>query len=145
MFWTPGFVAKPPNTLALRLYLEQSLRAESCLLDLHPQKIHQKKKQTNKHNSQGLCVFHFFPSGYSPHTITNSIDMNLSKLQEKVKGRERWNAAVHGVVNSHTQLSDWTTKVNMNQMWTVHWKFEALKGLENQTSVSIMQVVLSRE
>jgi len=58
--------------------------------------------------------------------------MNLSKLQEKVKDRERWHAAVHGVVNSHTQVSDWTTKVNMSQMWTVHWKFEALKGLENQ-------------
>ena len=30
-------------------------------------------------------------------SITNSVDMNLSKLQETVKGREAWRAAVHGV------------------------------------------------
>ena len=34
--------------------------------------------------------------------ITNSVDMNLSKLQEMVKDREAWRAAVHGVVKSQT-------------------------------------------
>ena len=38
--------------------------------------------------------------------ITDSIDMNSSKLQEIVKDRETWRAAVHGVMNSLTQLSD---------------------------------------
>ena len=38
--------------------------------------------------------------------ITDSIDMYLSKLWEMVKDREAWNAAVHGVTNSQTQLSD---------------------------------------
>ena len=38
--------------------------------------------------------------------ITDSMDMNLNKLQEIVKDREAWHAAVHGVPNSCTQVSD---------------------------------------
>ena len=34
--------------------------------------------------------------------ITNSMDMNLSKLQETVEGREAWCAAVHGFTKSRT-------------------------------------------
>ena len=37
--------------------------------------------------------------------ITNLMDMNLSKLQERVKNREAWGAAVHGVVKDQTWLS----------------------------------------
>ena len=40
--------------------------------------------------------------------ITDSMDMSLSKLQEIVKGREAWHAAVRGVTKSGMQLSDWT-------------------------------------
>ena len=40
--------------------------------------------------------------------ITDSMDMRLSKLQEMVKDREAWHAAVHGVVKSRTWLSNWT-------------------------------------
>jgi len=39
-------------------------------------------------------------------SITDSTGMNLSKLQEIVKDREAWCAAVHGVAKSWTQLSD---------------------------------------
>ena len=38
--------------------------------------------------------------------ITDSIDMNLGKLQEMVRDREAWCAAVQGVTKSQTQLSD---------------------------------------
>ena len=44
-------------------------------------------------------------------SITNSMDMNLSKLQEIVKDREAWPASVHGVVKSQTWLSNWTAKL----------------------------------
>ena len=38
--------------------------------------------------------------------ITDSTDMNLSKLQELVMDRDAWRAVVHGVAKSWTQLSN---------------------------------------
>ena len=38
--------------------------------------------------------------------ITDSMDMNLSELWEMVIEREAWRAAIHGVIQSRTRLSD---------------------------------------
>ena len=43
------------------------------------------------------------------HDIFDSMDRNLSKLWEIVKGREAWNAAVHGVTKSGRRLSNSAT------------------------------------
>ena len=40
-------------------------------------------------------------------SITDSMDMNLSKLQEIVKDREAWRAVVHGIAESQTRLSNY--------------------------------------
>ena len=49
-------------------------------------------------------------------SITDSMDMTLSKLQEVVKDREAWCVVVHGVTKIETQFSDrTTTKANNKQ------------------------------
>ena len=44
-------------------------------------------------------------------SITNSMDMSLSKLWETVKDREDWRVAFHGVTKSRTGHSNWTTTI----------------------------------
>ena len=50
--------------------------------------------------------------------ITDLMDMSVSKLQEMVKDREAWCAAVHGVAKSWTQLSNWT-KTRPHTIWVM--------------------------
>ena len=39
-------------------------------------------------------------------SVTDSMDMNMSKLREMVKDKEAWRAIVHGVTKSQRQLSN---------------------------------------
>ena len=49
------------------------------------------------------------------------VDVSLSKLQEIVKDREAWHAAVHGVTKNRTRLSDWTR--NKNCFTMLYWLY----------------------
>ena len=60
--------------------------------------------------------------------ITDSMDMNFSKLQELVMDREAWRVAIHGVTKSQTQLSDWTGLNNLTM--ALKWKEESNETLE---------------
>ena len=52
--------------------------------------------------------------------ITDLMDMNLGKLQDMVRNREAWHAAVYGVTKSWTQLGDWTSVCQLME-WTGGW------------------------
>ena len=48
--------------------------------------------------------------------ITDSMDINLGKLWEMVRGQEAWHAVVHGVAKSQTWLGKWTTMIS-EEIW----------------------------
>ena len=68
-------------------------------------------------------------------SITDSVDMSLSKFRETVKDREDWCAAVHGVAKSQTQLSDQTTTTT-----TTHYIMQQL--INNHESLCYSNSIL---
>ena len=67
--------------------------------------------------------------------ITNSMDVNLSKLQEIVKDREAWSAKVHGIAKSQTWLGNWT-KVNVLGIHYCSRNYSKLSSLKQQTFIT---------
>ena len=55
--------------------------------------------------------------------ITDSMDTSLSKLQEMVRDREDWRAAVHRVTKSQTQFNSWTTTIRRVVGFVLHFFF----------------------
>ena len=55
-------------------------------------------------------------------SITDSMDINLSKRRDIVEDKETWHATVHRVANSQTRLRDWTTTSSINLDF-IYWIF----------------------
>ena len=64
--------------------------------------------------------------------ITKAMDMNLGKLQEMVRDREAWRAAVHGVTESWMWLGNGTTTnvcVRVSSIYLIHLYLPDCRGL----------------
>ena len=61
-------------------------------------------------------------------SIADSMDMNMSKCQEIVKGRGAWRAAVHGVAKSSAWLCNWA-QTTTTELWKLKSEIKTSVGL----------------
>ena len=67
------------------------------------------------------------------HSITDSMDINLSKLQEIMKDREAWGSVVHEITKSQIQLSHWT----LTTTCLIHFQSERHRSVKQLNSSKI--------
>ena len=75
--------------------------------------------------------------------IIDSMEMNLSKLQETVKDRKAWHAAVQGVSKSQTQLSDCTTATTFLSPTPVYHQFITLPSTWEKIKTITQELLVS--
>ena len=77
-------------------------------------------------------------------SITNSMDMNLSKLCELVEDREAWCAAFRGVTKSQTQLITWTA-TNYSLTFPLNQDFQKSRNLSYRNTLNKGQKVMFKD
>ena len=69
--------------------------------------------------------------------VTDSVNMNLGKLQEMEKERKAWHAAVPGVAKSQTWFGDWTETTYQASFWSC-FTFTMYPFLDSKSKLDLL-------